>query len=121
MAKAKRKRKRKKRRASRAGVPKLLWIALALAVVGALAWLGSAGFEDRHWHAFIDAGNRAYGRGNYAYAERMYSEALQQARDLDSGGELERKSLKYLDRVRSAQSRQEQARLARQQARGAGR
>ena len=35
--------------------------------------------DDRSWQEYIDAGVRAYERGNYAWAEKMYREALQYA------------------------------------------
>ena len=44
-------------------------IAVAMCV---LLWLAYTEFDDRHWSAFKDAGDRAFGRGNYAYAQRMY-------------------------------------------------
>lgn len=94
----------------------LIWGFVALIVFVVCVWAGYAGFQDRHWRAFINAGDRAYARGNYGYALRVYNEALQQARDLDPGGELEKRTLIHLSRTYQAQGRQDLARAAMRQA-----
>ena len=35
--------------------------------------------DDRHWQAYIDAGNAALGRGNYEWTDKMYRQALRHA------------------------------------------
>ena len=61
-------------------------------------------FDDRHWHAFDDAGDVAYERGNYKYAARMYGEALQIARELEDA-QLVTASLQALSRANAAHGR----------------
>ena len=83
--KAPRKRKaRRKRRRQRRPVDRTrLWALVVLAVIIIFGIVATIAFDDRHWHAFDDAGNVAYERGNYEYAARMYGEALQFAQDLE--------------------------------------
>ena len=57
-----------------------------LAVLCALVWFGYAGFQDRTYTAFTEAGDGAYERRHYAYAARMYREALTEAERIDPGG-----------------------------------
>ena len=71
-------------------------------VVCVLLWLAYAGFQDRHWSAFQEAGDRAFGRGNYAYAQRMYGEALEEAERLDPSGEELVQTLLALNRTHKA-------------------
>ena len=58
-------------------------------VVGPLAALlviaigGYLLFDDRHWHAFDEAGDGAFSRQNYAYAQSMYRKALLEAERLE--------------------------------------
>ena len=61
---------------------------------------------DRHWSAFQNAGDRAYSRGNYAYAQRMYHEALQEAERLDPRGEELVQTLLALSRTHKASGEQ---------------
>ena len=84
----KRRRKARPRRPRSAGKARqALWIAAVVLVIAFLLWLGFAGFEDRHWSAFKEAGDRAFGRGNYAYALRMYDSALDEAERVDPDGD----------------------------------
>ena len=84
----KRRRKARPRRPRSAGKARqALWIAAVVLVIAFLLWLGYAGFEDRHWSAFKEAGDRAFGRENYAYAQRMYDAALDEAERVDPDGE----------------------------------
>ena len=85
--------------------PGSLGVAIAIAMC-VLLWLAYAGFQDRHWSAFQDAGDRAYGRGNYAYAQRMYHEALQEAERLDPRGEELVQTLLALSRTHKASGEQ---------------
>lgn len=60
-----------------------MWGLILLAVIIVLGVVGTIAFDDRHWHAFDQAGDAAFERGNYDYAARMYNEALQVAQELD--------------------------------------
>ena len=91
------------------------WIAVGVILV--LGVFGAIAFDDRHWHAFDDAGDVAYERGNFDYAERMYGEALQVAHELEDA-ELLAASLQALSRTYAAQGRHAEARAAVQEARG---
>ena len=107
---AKKPRRKRKSRGSRSGNkraarPALWGVAIAMAMC-ILLWLAYAGFEDRHWSAFQNAGDRAYGRGNYAYAQRMYHEALQEAERLDPRGEELVQTLLALSRTHKASGEQ---------------
>jgi hypothetical protein len=73
--------------------------------------------RDRFWEDTRSAGHRAYQRGNYEYAQRMYHEALEQAEDLDPGGRLVVASLLDLGRVYEARGRADSAALYRERAR----
>lgn len=74
---------------------------MGIVVFGIVATIA---FDDRHWHAFDDAGDIAYERGNYKYAARMYGEALQIARELEDA-QLVNTSLQALSRANAAQGR----------------
>ncbi len=90
---------------------------IALAVIVVLGIISTIAFNDRHWHAFDQAGDDAFGRGNYKYAERMYNEALQVARELEDA-KLERTTLRDLSRVYAAQGKSDEARATAQTAAG---
>ncbi len=114
-ARAKKPRRKRKPRPGRArsgnktaASPALWGVAIAIAMC-LLLWLAYAGFQDRHWSAFQDAGDRAYGRGNYAYAQRMYDEALQEAERLDPRGEELVQTLLALSRTHKALGEQTSA------------
>lgn len=104
--KAPRKRKaRRKRRRQRRPVDRTrLWALVVLAVIIIFGIVATIAFDDRHWHAFDDAGNVAYERGNYEYAARMYGEALQIAQDLEDA-RLVAASQQALSRAYAAQER----------------
>ena len=104
-ARAKKPRRGRPRRRRRGGVKsasQASWVAAIALVVCVLLWLAYAGFLDRHWSAFQDAGDRAFGRGNYAYAQRMYGEALEEAERLDPSGEELVQTLLALSRTHKA-------------------
>lgn len=61
--------------------------------------------DDRSWQEYIDAGDRAYKRGNYAWAEKMYREALQYAEQSDKDGPLVAKTWRHLRRLEQTRSR----------------
>jgi hypothetical protein len=82
-----------------------------------LAWVAFAASRDRFWEDTRAAGHRAYQRGNYDYAHRMYREALQQAEDLDPGGRRVLQSLLDMSRVYEARGRADSADLFRARAR----
>ena len=104
--KAPRKRKaRRKRRRQRRPVDRTrLWALVVLAVIIIFGIVATIAFDDRHWHAFDDAGNVAYERGNYEYAARMYGEALQISQDLEDA-RLVAASQQALSRAYAAQER----------------
>lgn len=89
---------------------------VGLALVG---WIVRATSADRHWRAYNSAGDGAYSRGHYDYAERIYDQALQEAENLGRR-ELMAASLMDLSRTYAAQRRPEEARAAAEEARRAG-
>ena len=100
----KRKARRKRRRQRRPADRTRLWALVVLAVIIVSGIVTTIAFDDRHWHAFDDAGNVAYERGNYKYAARMYGEALQIAQDLEDA-RLVAASQQALSRSYAAQER----------------
>ena len=100
----KRKARRKRRRQRRPADRTRLWALVVLAVIIIFGIVATIAFDDRHWHAFDDAGNVAYERGNYEYAARMYGEALQIAQDLEDA-RLVAASQQALSRAYAAQER----------------
>lgn len=113
-------RRKKRRRRRRRGDRTRLWTVIVLVVIVGLGVVGTIAFDDRHWHAFDNAGDVAFERGNYQYAERMYDEALQVARSLEDP-KLITSSLQALSRTYTAQGRHADAHVAaRQAARGGG-
>ncbi|MEW6751607.1 MAG: hypothetical protein AB1505_11615 [Candidatus Latescibacterota bacterium] len=52
---------------------------LASCGAGLVVWPGTGLFEDRHWHAYCRAGDRALEHGGLDWAEKMYRKALQLA------------------------------------------
>ena len=100
----KRKARRKRRRQRRPADRTRLWALVVLAVIIVSGIVAMVAFDDRHWHAFDDAGNVAYERGNYKYAARMYGEALQIAQDLEDA-RLVAASQQALSRAYAAQER----------------
>ncbi|HCL27246.1 MAG TPA: hypothetical protein DIC52_02275 [Candidatus Latescibacteria bacterium] len=81
---APRKRSRRRRRRRRQPVDRSrLWTIVALVAILLFGIIGTIAFDDRHWRAFDDAGDVAFKRGNFDYAERMYKEALQVTQELE--------------------------------------
>ena len=97
-------RSRRPARRRRAAIPsRRIPVAVAVALVAVvLAWVAITASRDRFWDDTRAAGHRAYQRGNFRYAQRMYREALQQAEDLDPGGPRVMKSLLDMSRVYAA-------------------
>lgn len=106
--------KHRKRRKKKTKKPLLraLVIALIVLVAALLLWHAHTAFSDRHWNSYKEAGDRAYARGNYAWAEKMYGKALREARDLDPHDSRVVKSLVDLGRVYKAQERDDLAAAA---------
>ena len=107
MGKARATKKRRKKPASsrgrnRSSAGQAPWVIAIGVAVCLLMWLANAGFQDRHWSAFQEAGDRAFGRGNYAYAQRMYDSALDEAEHLDPHGEQIVQTLLALSRTYKA-------------------
>jgi len=96
-----------------------LWVAAGLAAA-LLAWLAVSSSQDRFWDDTRAAGHRAYKRGNFLYAQRMYREALQQARDLDPDGRRVIQSLLDMSRVCQARGRSDSASMFRARAEAVG-
>ncbi len=110
--------RRKKRKKKSANPPlRLLTAPLLLLAAALILWYAHVGFADRHWRNFREAGDRAYERGNYAWAAKMYGKALKEARDLDPHDPRVVKSLVDLNKVYKAQGRADLADLAMDQAR----
>ena len=107
---ARRKRPARARGPSRSGSggPSTVRLLIAVGVVLALAITGYIAFDDRHWHAFDDAGDGAYDRRNFDYARSMYQKALVEARRLDDRA-LIAATLADLQRVAAAQGREADA------------
>ncbi|MBT6144876.1 MAG: hypothetical protein HN712_13920 [Gemmatimonadetes bacterium] len=110
MAKTRKKRRTgRKARPRRAGSgavnPRLL---VGAGVLLILVVLGAFAFDDRHWHAFNDAGDGAYERHNFEYAENMYRKALTEARRLEDRHLIDG-SLADLQRATHAQGRSAEA------------
>ena len=93
---------------------------ILVAVLGVLlAWVAYTESRDRFWENTRAAGHRAYQRGNFDYAQRMYHEALQQARDLAPEGRRVVQSLVDMSHVYAARGRPDSAALFRSQAKAA--
>ena len=88
---------------------RLLAMAAILAIVLGGLWYAHQAFKTRHWEEFNAAGNRAFSRGNYPYAEKMYREALQRAEDLGPRNARVVKSLRALHRLYKAQGKTQKA------------
>lgn len=82
---------------------------LGIAALCTFIWIGYAGFQDRTYEAFIDAGNGAFGRHNYDYAARMYTQALQEAERLDPRGREVSQTLRALSLTYKAMGREDLA------------
>ena len=80
----------------------------AAAVLGLVIWQFDAQFERRHWNEFSEAGTRALERGNHAWAEKMYTEALQYAQQ-QGDEEKEVQSYRLLNRLYDMQGEPEKA------------
>ena len=86
----------------------LAMTAILTVVLGAL-WFAHQAFMTRHWEEFNAAGDRAFSRQNYQYAEKMYREALQRAEDLGPQNARVVKSLTALHRLYKAQGKTQKA------------
>ena len=81
--------------------PLAITVAILVAILGSLYLSG----ENRSWQKYIDAGDRAFKRGNYEWAEKMYNEALQCAQNKDAKNPLIAKTRAYLKRLEKVKSR----------------
>ena len=61
--------------------------------------------ENRYWHEYIDAGDRASERGKYEWANKMYNQALQYAQNKGANDPLVAKTKVYLERLEKIKSR----------------
>jgi len=96
MARRKRKKPPKKNSPGRSNTgPLAITVALLVAILSSLYF----SVEDRYWQEYIDAGDCALNRGNYEWAEKMYNEVLQYAKNKDA------KTRAYLKRLEKVKSR----------------
>ena len=101
MAKTRKASRKKKRRPRRSGspVPKPLLGVVGALVAGLLIWGTLVATEDRYLQEYRRAGDGAFGRGNYTYAERMYRVALEEAIRLDPQGSEVARSLRDMSKA----------------------
>ena len=85
--------------------PRLIAGFLVAIALGLLLWYAQIAFEDKHWQEYRKAGQRAFERGNYKWAEKMHKKALQEAKDLGAKDPRIIKSLVDLSKVYKAQGR----------------
>ena len=97
--------------------PRLIVGLLVAIALGLLLWYAHTAFEDRHWQEYRKAGQRAFERGNYKWAEKMHKKALREAKDLGPKDPRITKSLVDLSKVYKAQGRRGLADSARARAR----
>ena len=98
---ARRKRKKKAPNKETAHMKAVVFIAVIFLAIMSLLHLSS---EDRFWQKYIDAGNQALERGNYEWANKMYRQALQHARQNGKDSPLIAKTqahIKRLEKVRN--------------------
>ena len=81
--------------------PLVITVIILVAIITFLYFSGA----DRSWQEYIDAGDRALGRGNYDWAEKMYREALQYAQHKGDKDPLVAQTRKYLKRLEKARAR----------------
>jgi hypothetical protein len=101
---AKRRKGRRRATRNRLSIPNgkaLVSIALLFFVLFIALFVTS---DDRSWQEYIDAGQRAQERGNYAWAEKMYREALQYAEEQDANGPMVRTTWRHLRRLEQIRS-----------------
>ncbi len=96
-------RHRKKNRIARP-----LLLLLGIIGLGLVLWQFNAQSKNRHWQEFSEAGTRALKRGNYNWAEKMYTEALQYAQQ-QGNEEKEVQSYRLLSRLYDMQGKREKA------------
>jgi hypothetical protein len=96
------------RRRKNTRIARPLLLLLAAAGLGLILWQLDAQFEERHWTEFSEAGTRALERGNYDWAEKMYTEALQYAQQ-QGNQDKEVQSYRLLNRLYDMQGEQEKA------------
>lgn len=103
---AKRRRKKKvakaKKVAAKPSYTKVL-VFLGLFFVALFAVMFTAS-DERSWQEYIEAGDRAYERGNYVWAEKMYREALQYAEQQGKDDPLVAKTWRQLNRLERTRS-----------------
>ena len=101
MAKTRKGTRKKKHRRRRTGssLPKPLLGVVGALAAGLLIWGALAASEDRYLQEYRRAGDGAFGRGNYTYAERMYKEALDEAIRLEPRGSEVARSLRDMSKA----------------------
>ena len=84
-------------------------VPLIVLVAALFFWYIQGAFEDRTWKEYRQAGHRAFDRGNFKYAEKMYRRALKEARDVGPQSPLIKQSLADLSKVYKARDKRGQA------------
>ena len=102
---ARRKRKKKaprKQPVNTAHMKTVVFIAVIFLAIMSMLHLSS---EDRFWQKYIDAGNQALERGNYEWANKMYRQALQHARQNGKDSPLISKTQAHIKRLEKVRNR----------------
>ena len=102
---ARRKHKKKaprKKTAKTVHMKAVVFIAVIFLAIMSLLHLSS---EDRFWQKYIDAGNQALERGNYEWANKMYRQALQHARQNGKDSPLIAKTQAHIKRLEKIRNR----------------
>jgi hypothetical protein len=116
-AKPTKKRVRRKKTKSSPLSPTAIKAIVAALITAGLFWLLMTHTEERYWREYYGAGQRAYARGNYTYSEKMYDQALREARRLAPKGGRVIETLDALADLYQAQGAKEEAENRRRQAR----
>ncbi|MFT5088913.1 MAG: hypothetical protein ACI8PG_003279 [Planctomycetota bacterium] len=101
---ARRKRKKKPAKAKPTGPSYTRFIVIIGLVFAVLFAVLLTTSDERSWQEYIEAGDRAYERGNYAWAEKMYREALQYAEQHGKDDPLVAKTWRHLNRLERTRS-----------------
>ena len=88
--------------------PVVFFVPLIVLLTALFFWYIQDVFEDRTWKEYRQAGQRAFDRGNFKYAEKMYRRALKEARDLGPQSPLIEQSLADLSEVYKTQGKRDQ-------------
>ena len=101
---ARRKRKIISPKKDKPGSSRSWHLSFTVALLVAMLILMHHSSENRYWHEYIDAGDRASKRGNYEWANKMYNQALQYAQNKGANDPLVAKTKVYLERLEKVKS-----------------